>query len=102
MAESGFSTIENEIKRKLDEAYELRSSDLNQSLEITHSVLKECEEANFEYGIAKAKSLLGLFYLVRGEFERSEQYSQQALKYLETSNDLKGIADTHYNIGGIY
>lgn len=91
-----------EIEKKLAEAYALRGSDLNQSLAITKQVLSDCEKANYDEGIAKSKIQLGLFYLIRGEFDKAELYSIESLKYFQSINDIKGIADVHYNIGGIY
>lgn len=94
--------LASEANKQLSEAYATRGSDINHSVEITQSVLQRCIDNGFEEGIAKAKNQLGLFYLVRSDFEKAERYSRESLQYFEKHNDIKGVADAHYNIGGIY
>lgn len=94
--------LAEEVSKKLSEAYAIRGSDINRSVEITQSLLQDCIDHEFEEGIAKAKNQLGLFYLVRSDFEKAEQYSLESLAYFQKNNNVKGIADAHYNIGGIY
>ena len=97
-----FSAITVEVEQKLNEAFLHRGIDLNKSLQATLQILKECEGVHFEEGIAKSKNQLGLFYLIQGEFEKAEQYSQKALQYFEATKNVKGVADAHYNLGSIY
>ncbi len=91
-----------EIDSLLKEAYDSRGHDLIHSLHLTEQALEKYAAIQFEQGIAKAKNQLGLFYLIRGEFDKAEMFSQKALKYFEAVNDVKGIADARYNLGGIY
>ncbi len=91
-----------EIDSLLKEAYDNRGHDLIGSLHLTEQALEKYEAIQFEQGIAKAKNQLGLFYLIRGEFDKAEMFSQKALQYFEAVNDVKGIADARYNLGGIY
>jgi tetratricopeptide (TPR) repeat protein len=86
----------------LKEAYESRGRDLVSSLKVTEQVLEKFQATRYEEGIATAKNQLGLFCLIQGEFEKAEDFSQKALQYFEEVNDLKGIADAQYNLGGIY
>ncbi len=96
------SPEEAELDFVLKEAYDSRGRDLVHSLKVTEQVLAKYQATQFEEGIAKAKNQLGLFYLIRGEFEKAEAFSQKALQYFEEVNDLKGVADARYNLGGIY
>ena len=93
---------EQELVIRLKEAYESRAHDLSRSIETTEKVLEEFTGLQSESGIASSKNQLGLFYLIRGEFAKAEEFSQSALRYFESANDLKGTADAHYNIGSIY
>ncbi len=99
---SDTSHIVDDVNSLLKEAYDGRGHDLVQSLARTEKVLVKCEMHHYEEGIAKSKNQLGLFYLIRGEFEKAEEFSKNALIYFESVNNLKGIADARYNIGGIY
>jgi signal transduction histidine kinase len=95
-------SIEEKLAFKLKEAYDSRGRDLGHSTELTEQALQEFTALKSEAGIASSKNQLGLFYLIRGEFEKAEEFSQSALLYFESANDLKGTADAHYNIGSIY
>jgi signal transduction histidine kinase len=91
-----------EANSLLRQAFEKRGSDLVLSVHLTKDALKKYQALQFEEGIAKANNQLGLFYLIRSDFEKAESFSQQALYYFELVNDIKGIADARYNMGGIY
>ncbi|NOS56288.1 MAG: tetratricopeptide repeat-containing sensor histidine kinase [Cyclobacteriaceae bacterium] len=93
---------ETELTSKLKEAYDIRGRDLAHSIQLTEQVLQEFTVAQSEVGVASSQNQLGLFYLIRGEFEKAEEFSQSALRYFESANDLKGTADARYNIGSIY
>jgi signal transduction histidine kinase len=92
---------EEELSLKLKEAYDSRARNLSNSITITEQVFQEFTDIQSEAGVARSKNQLGLFYLIRGEFEKAEEFSQSALLYFESANDLKGTADAHYNIGSI-
>ncbi|MCX8491597.1 MAG: hypothetical protein ORN54_11070, partial [Cyclobacteriaceae bacterium] len=87
------TNIEKKLALKLKEAYDSRADNLSNSIKITEQVFQEFTALQSEAGIASSKNLLGLFYLIRGEFEKAEEFSQSALRYFESVNDLKGIAD---------
>jgi signal transduction histidine kinase len=82
--------------------YQTDSSSVVEIDHITEQALEKYRAIQFELGIAKAKNQLGLFYLIRGEFDKAEMFSQKALQYFEAVNDVKGIADARYNLGGIH
>jgi len=87
---------------KLKAAYDLRTSDLKQSIALTQELLNQFINEGNQALIAKAKNHLGLFFLIQGEFEIAQQYSMEALEYFESMHDAPGIADAKYNIGSIY
>src|SRR5260221_5869073 len=92
------STLASQLK----EAYDLRISDLKQSILLTQDLLNRFTEEGHLHLAAKAKNHLGLFYLIQGEFEAAQNYSIEALEYFESVHDEPGIADAKYNIGSIY
>lgn len=102
MAKELTENLKKEVEFQLKEAYDLRGSDLMRSLTLTNDVLKKCIDLGFQQGIAKAENQLGLFHLIRSDFVKAEEYSKRALSYFEEVNDIKGIADAHYNIGSIF
>ena len=87
---------------KLKAAYDLRTSDLKQSIALTKELLDQFIVEGDQPLVAKAKNHLGLFFLIQGEFEISQIYSIEALEYFESIHDSQGIADAKYNIGSIY
>jgi nitrogen-specific signal transduction histidine kinase len=86
----------------LKKAYASRVNDLESSISIGKSVVALGYEINDEELIAQARNQLGLFYMIRGQFEESKKCSEEALAYFEKVNDLKGIADAKYSIAGLY
>ncbi|MCZ8069483.1 MAG: tetratricopeptide repeat protein [Bacteroidota bacterium] len=97
-----YADIAAKVSEGLVQAYTHRGKDINKSLNSTEQILAECQTTGYARGVALAKNQLGLFFLIRGDFEKAEAYSREALEYFETTNDTKGIADAHYNIGSIY
>ncbi len=99
------STVDDPISQlaaKLKAAYDLRVSDLSQSINLTLELLNQFIEGGHHHLTATAKNRLGLFYLIQGEFETSQKYSEEALDFFESNDDVQGIADAKYNIGGVY
>jgi len=87
---------------RLKAAYDLRISDLKESIKRTQELLNQFLEEGNQPLIATAKNHLGLFFLIQGEFEVAQKYSNEALEYFESVHDTHGIADAKYNIGSIY
>jgi signal transduction histidine kinase len=90
------------LASELKAAYDLRTSDLKQSIRLTLTLLDQCNDASDHYLAAKAKNHLGLFFLIQGEFVVARNYSNEALDYFESVRDDQGIADAKYNIGSIF
>ena len=91
-----------QLTSHLKAAYDLRISDLKQSIKITKALLDQFNLEGHLQLAAKAKNNLGLFFLIQGEFETAQNYSLEALDYYESVHDELGIADAKYNIGSIY
>jgi signal transduction histidine kinase len=91
-----------EIEALLDQAYISRGKDIHGSIQLANQALQHCDNSQYHAGKAKAENLLGLFYLVKGEFETARTFSESALAYFTTHQNLKGIADANYNIGSIH
>jgi len=96
------TAIAIDIEVGLKNAFILRSTDMMRSIELTQELLDRCEEFSFDELKASAKTQLGLFYLIQGDFEIAIQYSNESLAFFEKNNNLKGIADAKYNIGSVY
>lgn len=90
-----------EIDSLLDQAYADRGKDIHGSIALANTALRQCADQQYDYGKAKAENLLGLFHLVRGEFETARKFSESALAYFKEYQDLKGIADANYNLASI-
>ncbi len=90
------------LAAKLKAAYDLRTSDLKKSIQLTEELLLQFNEEDLHYLAAVAKNHLGLFFLIQGEFDTAQKYSNEALDYFKATRDEHGIADAQYNIGSIY
>ena len=70
--------------------YELSRSYIYQIPDSTRSiseqVLKLSEQANFKSGIARGKIGLGLYHIIKGEFEQGFTYADEAIEKAKTSN----------------
>jgi len=91
-----------EIESLLDQAYATRGNDIHGSIQLAGQALRRCHDISNHKGKAKAESLLGLFHLVKGEFETAREFSESALAYFTEQHDVKGIADANYNLASIY
>ncbi len=94
--------IQEEVLLLLEQAYNSRSNDLDGSIRIGSKALDLSRKIYNKSLIAKSLSRLALFYMVRGENEKSLHMSEEAIAYFTELNDDLGIADAKYNIGSIY
>ena len=95
-------TLSHTAHEQLNHAYINRAIDLNRSISLSLSSLKEFELINDQDGIAKAQNQLGLFYSIQGEFDHGMELSQLALAYFESTGSKRGQAEAKNNIGSIY
>src|SRR5436190_12605518 len=91
-----------EIQALLDQAYSARGKDIHGSIALAQQAFQRSHDSQYYGGKAKAENLLGLFHLVKGEFEQARIFSESALAYFTEHQDLKGMADANYNLGSIY
>lgn len=86
----------------LDQAYQNRSKDLAQSMQDTERALQESQALDYEAGIYKALEQLGLFNLIRCDFDAALDNTHEALQYYTRQQDEHGLALCHYNLGSVY
>lgn len=90
------------IAALLDEAYAGRVNDLNTSTDLAKKALTLSRNIGNNELIGKSLNHLSLFYMIRGEYNRSISMAEEAIKYFEELHDEKGIADARYSIAGNY
>ncbi|MEQ9304162.1 MAG: hypothetical protein RJQ14_09625, partial [Marinoscillum sp.] len=84
------------VNRLLDEAYEKRVNNLTQSIELSNKALKislKLEETGL---VARCKSRLSLFHMIRGEYEKSMEMGKEAIGLFQVLGDDQGLADSKY------
>src|ERR1700744_6178450 len=86
----------------LEDAYACRTNNLNRSTELAKTALELSRTLNDPAILAESLSKLGLFFMIQGEYEPALAMSAEAIKYYESLNDEKGIANARYNIAGVY
>lgn len=92
----------HEMNSVLDEAYAIRVNDLEQAFEKVYEVLRDSEINEIDQLVARSQTLLGLFYMIKGDYENSRNYSNKAILYYRSIDDRKGIADATFNIASTY
>jgi len=93
---------EKEILLLLDEAHQIRISNLPKSIALTISALDSSSQIGSKPLLAKSYSQLGLYYMVIGEMDKAAVYSKMALIIFTKLRDEKGIADAKYSLAGVY
>lgn len=86
----------------LKKAHEIRVNNITGALDLTNRAIDIAQHLNDAGLTARAKSQLGLLYMIQGEFQKALSYSEESLLYFKKENDSKGIADAQYNIAGVY
>lgn len=90
------------VELLLSKAYELRGSDLTQSIALAKEALESSQQLKDLSLTGKSLSRLSLFYMINGEHQTSVELSQKAINCFEELDDDLGIADAKYNLGGVY
>lgn len=91
-----------EAEALLREAYEARINNLAHSIDMTRQALETSLHTGDTDLQARAKSQLGLLFMIQGEFSLALNISTEALHYFEKTGNAKGIADAKYNIAGVH
>ena len=84
----------------MDEAYESRINNLNQSIKLSEEALRLSKERSDKSCIGKSLSHLSLFHMIIGDFDLSINMANEAIENFEELEDEKGIADAKYTIAG--
>ncbi len=90
------------VNELLNEAYEIRVSNLVKSTTLAQEALKISRDIQDINLIGKSLNMLSLFYMIQGEQKLSIEHAEEAIKYFEELNDEQGIADAKYSIASIY
>lgn len=93
------STItEESLLELLEKSNKTRIYDLEESIFIAVNVEKSAIKHQFFEIVAKAQNQLGLYFMIKGEYENAVKYSEKALAFFTQVNNIKGTADATYNI----
>ncbi|MFN8342963.1 MAG: tetratricopeptide repeat-containing sensor histidine kinase [Cyclobacteriaceae bacterium] len=88
--------------RQLDISYRERVHDVVGSITRCREAMEVFTRHHDDDGVARTCNLLGLFYMIRCEFDQALDFSMRALRHFEKAGDRRGIADAKYNIGSVY
>ncbi|MCB2220802.1 MAG: tetratricopeptide repeat protein [Bacteroidetes bacterium] len=83
-------------------ASEVFFTDPDEIIDYAESALKISEEIDYQKGIAQAYNNLGIYYRVKGIYEKAIDYFFHSLEIMEDLNDKEGIARSYNLIGIIY
>jgi len=100
MTKKNLQTIQ-EVNSLLDDAYSGRSTHIPKSIQTAKKALQSSRTLKNDALIGRSLSLLGLFYMIISDYQKSNEYSEEAIIYFKLENDERGIADAKYNIGSI-
>ncbi len=93
---------EEEITVLLDLAEILNKTDPDEAGNLAEQALSIAQELEIEVYRAKCYKIIGISYLLRGEYEKALDYSLKALAIYEDTNDKIGVSGTLNTIGIIY
>ena len=91
-----------QINARLDKAYAIRGSFLQQSIQMAEEALKASREIGDKACISRSLSILSLCQMVIGSYKESMAAAEESINLYEELGDDKGIANAKYNIAGIY
>jgi signal transduction histidine kinase len=95
------NTIE-EAKALLKQAFDCRSYDLQKSITLAQRVITISEQVSDAELSASAKNQLALYLMIRGDYNKVLSLAEEALKFFDGIQNLKGIADAKYAIAGVH
>jgi len=90
--------LESTLLEQLDVAKKVRIHNIPESIAQTQMIITEVKELQLLNVLANAQNLMGLLLMIVGNFEESNQYSNQALANFMLNNDKKGITDATFNM----
>jgi tetratricopeptide (TPR) repeat protein len=92
----------DEAKTLLKQAFDCRSYDLHKSIALAQRVVTISEEIDDPELSALAKNQLALYLMIRGDYNKVLSLAEEALKFFDTHQNMKGIADAKYAIAGVH
>lgn len=92
----------NQVVQLLDEAHEIRTSNLKGSLALAKEALELSKKQNNLPYIAKCMSRLSLYNMILGKTNTATSYANKAISYFEELNDETGIADSKYSLAAVH
>ncbi len=98
--ENTLPSVNSKIQSLLDEAYDSRINNLNESLKLANQALELSKEASNKHYTGKSLSQLSLYHMIIGDFDLAINIAEEAINYFVEVGDERGIADAKYNIAG--
>lgn len=83
-------------------AYFYRNTEPEKTKAFAERALILSRDLRFISGIGESYRMLGLYYKVKGNYEKGLEYYLKAISEFEKANDKKGLAEALNNIGNIY
>jgi len=112
LAQSKLDSLQNALKNAksdtakthilLNLSWQLKSEDGEKALKYANEALKLAETTNDTKSQATALKTIGVIYLFKGEYDKSEQFHKDALSLFLAINDSKGISGCYNNLGIIH
>lgn len=91
----------DEIEELLQNAYSGRVNNLPNSIELAQLALEKSKACNNLKLIGDSESQLSLYLMIKGEYDISKVYAEQAIKTYTQINDELGIANAKYSLASI-
>ncbi|WP_299439416.1 ATP-binding protein [uncultured Aquimarina sp.] len=96
------NTALSKITHLLDQSYELRVNDLQESVKLANEALLLSEKIDDKACIGKSLNMLSLFSMICGKGGEALSFAERAIKCFESLEDDRGVADAKYSIAGIH
>ena len=90
------------IDQMLEQAFVLRVSDIQESINLAQDALKLAQKENLPYLEAKAANKLGFFFMITGVNDKALDYSHGALAYFRQENVVDEMGAALYTIGSVH
>lgn len=82
-----------------DISYSLFRFNTDKGIEYGELSLDLAKNINWDYGIARAKEMLAINYSVRFDYNKSNEYLYQALKYYSSVKNYRKVGDIYNTLG---
>jgi tetratricopeptide (TPR) repeat protein len=86
------------ILTQLDLANQYKTTNPDTSLQLAFNTLEKSEKIDFKKGNAKALSIMGVAYYMKGDFPSSLEHFQKSLNIYQKLNDEDGISKNYTGI----